>query len=73
MGDEGVIAELRVEIVRLRAALAEAMDWGWTDALPPAEVVERCEVALGISDELPAAFREVVHESFRARRHAGFG
>ena len=57
--DDRLSAELRVEIVRLRAALAEAMDWGWADALPPAEVVARCETALGITDEIPAPFSQV--------------
>jgi hypothetical protein len=32
--DDRLIADFRVEIVRLRAALAEAMEWGWADALP---------------------------------------
>ena len=57
--DDRLIAELRVEVVRLRAALAEAMEWGWADALPPAEVVARCETALGLTDEIPAPFSQV--------------
>jgi hypothetical protein len=54
--DEGLIAELGIEIVRLRAALADAMDWSWTGQPPPAEVVARCEAALGITDEVPAPY-----------------
>jgi hypothetical protein len=46
---------LRVEVVRLRAALDEATNWRWTDEPPPAQVVARCEAALGITDEIPAA------------------
>jgi hypothetical protein len=49
--DDALIGELRREIVRLRAALAEAMDWRWGNDPPPAEVVERLEVALGLPDE----------------------
>jgi hypothetical protein len=54
--DERLIAELRVEIVRLRAALADAMEWSWSSEPPPVEVVARCEAALGIIDELPAPY-----------------
>ena len=57
--DDRLIAELRVEIVRLRATLAEAMEWGWADALPPAEVVARCEAALGLTDDVPDVFPQV--------------
>jgi hypothetical protein len=56
--DEGLIAELRVQVVRLRAALADAMDRRWSGAPPPADVVSRCEAALGITDEVPAAYFE---------------
>ena len=49
--ESALIGELRREIVRLRAALAEAMDWKWGNEPPPAEVVERLEVALGLPEE----------------------
>jgi hypothetical protein len=55
---EGLIAMLR--IVRLRAALADAMEWRWSGEPPPADVVSRCEAALGITDEIPAAYAERV-------------
>jgi hypothetical protein len=61
--DDRLIADLRVEIVRLRAALAEAMEWGWADALPPAEVVARCETALGLTDDIPDVFPQVFRNS----------
>ena len=61
--DDRLIAESRVEIVRLRAALAEAMDWGWADALPPAEVVARCEAALGITDDVPDVFPQMFRDT----------
>jgi hypothetical protein len=51
LANEGLVAELRVEVVRLRAALEEAMNWRWTDEPPPAEVVSRCEAAAGVTDE----------------------
>jgi hypothetical protein len=53
-----LIDELRREIVRLRAALAEAMDWSWGNEPPPADVVERLEVALGLPDESRPILRQ---------------
>ena len=61
--DDRLIADFRVEIVRLRAALAEAMEWGWADALPPAEVVARCETALGLTDDVPDVSSQVFRNS----------
>ena len=63
------VDELRREIVRLRAALAEAMDWSWGNDPPPADVVERLEVALGLPDESRPVLRQTssVH---RERREA---
>ena len=59
MTTEPLIDELRATITRLRAALTEAMDWGWADAFPPAEVVARCEAPLGITDDVPDVFPQV--------------
>ena len=53
-----LIQQLRREIVRLRAALAEAMDWKWGDDPPPAAVVERLEVVLGLPDESRPILRQ---------------
>ncbi len=53
-----LVDELRREIVRLRAALAEAMDWSWGKDPPPADVVERLEVALGLPDESRPVLRQ---------------
>jgi hypothetical protein len=53
-----LIRELRGELVRLRAALAEAMDWRWGDDPPPADVVERLEVALGLPEESRPILRQ---------------
>jgi hypothetical protein len=41
-----LVDELRREVVRLRAALAEAMDWNWGNEPPPADVVERLKSCL---------------------------
>jgi len=54
--DQALIDELRGTIVRLRSALAESMEWGWSSDPPPAHVVERCESALGITDDVPESF-----------------
>lgn len=40
--------KLRATITRLRAALAESMEWGWSSDPPPPEVLARREAALGI-------------------------
>jgi hypothetical protein len=46
------IDELRAELARVRAALIESMDWGWSVYFPPDAVVARCEAALGITDAI---------------------
>jgi hypothetical protein len=46
---ESVIDELRRELARVRAALVESMDWGWSVYIPPDEVIARCQAALGIT------------------------
>ena len=53
---ESVIDELRRELDRVRAALVESMDWGWSVYFPPYEVVARCEAALGITDTIAEFF-----------------
>ena len=61
---ESLIDELRREIGRVRAALVESMDWGWSVYFPPDEVVARCETALGIADAIADFFfLEVVSSS----------
>jgi hypothetical protein len=49
---ESLIDELSRELGRVRAALVESMDWGWSVYFPPDEVVARCETALGITDTI---------------------
>ena len=49
---ESLIDELSRELGRVRAALVESMDWGWSVYFPPDEVVARCETALGITDAI---------------------
>jgi hypothetical protein len=49
---ESLIDELRTELGRVRAALVESMDWGWSVYIPPDEVVARCEAALGLTDTI---------------------
>jgi hypothetical protein len=49
---ESLINDLRRELGRVRAALVESMDWGWSVYFPPVEVVARCETALGITDAI---------------------
>jgi hypothetical protein len=49
---DSLIDELRLELGRVRAALVESMDWGWSVYFPPREVVARCEAALGITDTI---------------------
>jgi hypothetical protein len=61
-----LVAELRREIIRLRAALADAMDWRWGNEPPPVEVVERLEVALG----LPQESRPVLRSTTRILRES---
>ena len=56
--ETALIDELRREVVRLRAALAEAMDWSWGSDPPPAEVVERLEVVLGLPEESRPILRQ---------------
>ena len=53
-----LVDELRREVVRLRAALAEAMDWNWGNEPPPADVVERLEVVLGLPEEARPILRQ---------------
>jgi hypothetical protein len=53
---ESLIDELRRELGRVRAALVESMDWGWSVYFPPDEVVARCEAALGITDAIAEFF-----------------
>jgi len=53
---ESLIDELRRELGRVRAALVESMDWGWSVYFPPDEVVARCEAALGIADTIADFF-----------------
>ena len=53
---ESLIDELRRELGRVRAALVESMDWGWSVYFPPDEVVARCEAALGITDTIAEFF-----------------
>ena len=61
---ESMIDELRRELSRVRAALVESMDWGWSVYFPPDEVVARCETALGIADAIADFFfLEVVSSS----------
>jgi hypothetical protein len=56
--ETALIEELRRQIVRLRAALAEAMDWRWGNDPPPADVIDRLEVVLGLPDESRAVLRQ---------------
>ena len=49
---DSLIDELHRELGRVRAALVESMDWGWSVYFPPYEVVARCEAALGITDTI---------------------
>ena len=53
---ESLIDELRRELGRVRAALVESMDWGWSVYIPPDEVVARYEAALGITDTIADFF-----------------
>ena len=48
--------ELCIELGRVRAALVESMDWGWSVYFPPDEVVARCEAALGLTDTIAEFF-----------------
>ena len=61
---ESLIDELRTELGRVRAALVESMDWGWSVYIPPDEVVARCEAALGLTDTIAEfLFPEVASSS----------
>jgi hypothetical protein len=51
-----MIDELRKELARVRAALVESMDWSWSAYIPPDEIVERYETALGITDVIAGFF-----------------
>ena len=53
---ESLIDELRRELGRVRAALLESMDWGWSVYIPPDEVIARFEAALGITDTIAEFF-----------------
>ena len=53
---ESLIDELSRELGRVRAALVESMDWGWSVYFPPDEVIARCEAALGIADAIEDFF-----------------
>jgi hypothetical protein len=54
MANDLLIDELRATITRLRAALAESMEWDWASESPPADVNAKCEAAL--TDDTPAPF-----------------
>jgi hypothetical protein len=49
---ESLNEQLRRELGRVRAALVESMDWGWSVYVPPDEVVARCEAALALTDTI---------------------
>ena len=69
---ESLIDELRRELSRVRAALVESMDWGWSVYFPPDEVVARCETALGITDSIADFFVVgVVPSSNQRTQHQG--
>jgi len=53
---QSLIDELRNELGRVRSALVESMDWGWSVYFPPDEVVARCEAALGLTDAIAEFF-----------------
>ena len=53
---ESLIDELSRELGRVRAALVESMDWGWSVYFPPDKVVARCEAALGLTDTIAEFF-----------------
>ena len=53
---DSLIDELHVELGRVRAALVESMDWGWSVYFPPHRVVARCQAALGITDTIAEFF-----------------
>ena len=59
---ESLIDELRRELGRVRAALVESMDWGWSVYIPPDEVVARYEAALGLTDTI-ADFADFVQQA----------
>ena len=67
---ESLIDELRRELGRVRAALVESMDWGWSVYFPPDEVVARCEAALGITDSIADFFSIGVVSSSDQRTQA---
>jgi hypothetical protein len=66
---ESLIEELRRELGRVRAALVESMDWGWSVYVPPDEVVARCEAALGITDAIADFFFVGVSSSDQRTPH----
>ena len=67
---ESLIDELRRELGRVRAALVESMDWGWSVYIPPDEIVARFEAALGITDTIAEFFfTGVVSSSDQRTRH----
>ena len=53
---ESLIDELSRELGRVRAALLESMDWGWSVYIPPDEIIARFEAALGITDTIAESF-----------------
>ena len=53
---ESLIDELSRELGRVRAALLESMDWGWSVYFPPDKVIARYETALGITDTIADSF-----------------
>ena len=53
---ESLIDELSRELGRVRAALVESMDWGWSVYFPPDKVIARYEAALGITDTIADSF-----------------
>jgi hypothetical protein len=60
---KSLIDELRRELGRVRAALVESMEWGWSVYIPPDEVVARFEAALGITDTIAEFFSSGVASS----------
>ena len=67
---EALIDELRRELGRVRAALVESMDWSWSAYIPPDEIVERYETALGITDGIAEFFSTETVSSSDQMTHA---
>ena len=67
---ESLIDDLRRDLGRVRAALVESMDWGWSVYFPPEEILARFESALEITDSI-AEFFGVVSSSDQKRQPQG--